>query len=88
MAVVRCRKRGAFHIDPALHWAGPETFAEDIGSVDAVTMIQSNFTIGGPGNLELVATIDSSHLPEQNLRHEANRWPKRICHFKRPRNFS
>jgi hypothetical protein len=43
------------NIDPALPWAGPETFGEDLGPVDTVTMIQSNFTTGGPGNLELVA---------------------------------
>jgi hypothetical protein len=43
------------NIDPTLPWAGPETFGTNVGSFDAVTMIQSNFTTGGPGNLEVVA---------------------------------
>jgi hypothetical protein len=43
------------NIDPALPWAGPETFGINVGSFDAVTMIQSNFTAGGPGNLEVIA---------------------------------
>ena len=41
--------------DPALPWFGPETFGIDVGLFDAVTMIQSNFTTGGPGNLEVIA---------------------------------
>jgi hypothetical protein len=41
--------------DPALPWSGPETFGTEVGPFDVVTMIQSNFTMGGPGNLELVA---------------------------------
>jgi hypothetical protein len=43
------------NIDPALPWYGPETFGIDVGLFDAVTMIQSNFTMGGPGNLEVIA---------------------------------
>ena len=35
---------------------GPEEYAQELGAVDAVTMIQSNFTAGsGVGNLEVVA---------------------------------
>ncbi|MEV7177302.1 hypothetical protein [Kitasatospora sp. NPDC093679] len=39
--------------DPAMPWSAPFTFAQDLGQVDALTMIQSNF--GSPGNLELIA---------------------------------
>ena len=39
--------------DPALPWAGPFPFAQHAGTIDAITMIQSNF--GSPGNLELIA---------------------------------
>lgn len=39
-----------------LWWYGPEEYAQELGAVDAVTMIQSNFTAGsGVGNLEVVA---------------------------------
>ncbi|MFF4173779.1 hypothetical protein [Streptomyces sp. NPDC001744] len=34
-------------------WSAPFTFAQNVGRVDAITMIQSNF--GSPGNLELIA---------------------------------
>lgn len=34
-------------------WSAPFTFAQGVGRVDAITMIQSNF--GSPGNLELIA---------------------------------
>ncbi|MFI0515782.1 hypothetical protein ACH3Y9_40370 [Streptomyces sp. WSLK1-5] len=34
-------------------WSAPFTFAQELGHVDAITMIQSNF--GSPGNLELIA---------------------------------
>jgi len=43
--------------DPHLHWYGPFMFAMNIGKVDAVSLIQSNF--GEKGNLELVAQIDN-----------------------------
>jgi hypothetical protein len=43
------------NVDPALPWYGPEVFGTDVGTFDAVTMIQSNFSAGGPGNLEVVA---------------------------------
>ncbi|WOI59952.1 hypothetical protein [Streptomyces fradiae] len=36
-----------------LPWSAPFTFAQNVGRVDAITMIQSNF--GSPGNLELIA---------------------------------
>jgi len=39
--------------DPNLPWYGPNIFAQDVGNIDAVSLIQSNF--GTPGNLELVA---------------------------------
>lgn len=42
--------------DPALPWYGPYLFGARLGKVDAVTLIQSNF---GPGNLELIARVDS-----------------------------
>jgi hypothetical protein len=38
-----------------LPWQGPIFFAQEVGQVDAVTMIQSNY--GHVGNLELVARI-------------------------------
>jgi len=42
--------------DPRLPWFGPTVFATELGQVDAVTMIQSNFSSGGKiGNLEVVA---------------------------------
>jgi hypothetical protein len=42
--------------DPHLHWYGPFMFGMNMGSVDGVSLIQSNF--GEPGHLELVAQID------------------------------
>lgn len=39
--------------DPNLLWAGTIRFADTLGAVDSLTMIQSNF--GSPGNLELIA---------------------------------
>jgi hypothetical protein len=45
--------------DTHLHWYGPFMFAMNIGKVDAVSLIQSDF--GEKGNLELIAQIDD-HL--------------------------
>lgn len=42
--------------DPHLHWYGPFMFGMNIGNVDAVSLIQSNFE--EPGHLELVAQAD------------------------------
>ncbi|MFJ5921682.1 hypothetical protein ACIQF6_03625 [Kitasatospora sp. NPDC092948] len=45
---------------PHRPWSPPHTFAQDLGRVDAITMIQSNYDT--PGNLELVARVrDSLH---------------------------
>ncbi len=41
--------------DAHLHWYGPFMFGMNIGKVDAVSLIQSNW--GDPGHLELVAQI-------------------------------
>lgn len=41
--------------DPFMPWYGPYPFGGQLGAVDAVTMIQSNF--GDPGNLEVVARV-------------------------------
>ena len=38
--------------DPAMPWNGPYPFGQSLGSVEAVTLIQSNYD--SPGNLELV----------------------------------
>jgi hypothetical protein len=53
--------------DPTLPWSGPFTFATDQGNVDAVSLIQSNFSsqLGaegtqGPGNLAVVARIGNT----------------------------
>src|SRR5262249_50621451 len=50
--------------DPGLPWNGPFTFATDQGIVNAVSLIQSNFStqfvntgVQGPGNLAVVANI-------------------------------
>jgi hypothetical protein len=40
---------------PGVPWQGPTIFGTDLGQVDAVTMIQSNF--GSPGNLEVIARV-------------------------------
>jgi len=41
--------------DPSLPWSALIPFGQNLGQVDAVTMIQSNF--GSPGNLELIARV-------------------------------
>jgi hypothetical protein len=50
--------------DPNLPWSGPVTFAKDQGLVDAVSLIQSNFStqfvntgVQGPGNLAVAARV-------------------------------
>lgn len=44
-------------------WFGPETFAQNVGTPDALSMIQSNFTTGpNIGNLELVALFQGGLL--------------------------
>jgi hypothetical protein len=42
--------------DAHLHWYGPFMFGMNMGKVDAVSLIQSNW--GDPGHLELVAQAD------------------------------
>ncbi|MEN3275392.1 MAG: hypothetical protein V7631_1182 [Massilia sp.] len=42
--------------NPELPWAFPLPFGQTAGSVEAITMIQSNF--GSPGNLELISRVD------------------------------
>ncbi len=42
--------------DEHLHWYGPFMFGMNLGKVDAVSLIQSNW--GDPGHLELVAQAD------------------------------
>jgi hypothetical protein len=41
--------------NPSLPWSAPVRFGQALGTVDEVTMIQSNF--GSPGNLELIARV-------------------------------
>jgi len=43
-------------------WFGPEEFGGDVGRFDTISMIQSNFTTGGPGNLELAALFQGTML--------------------------
>jgi len=40
---------------PAFPWRGPTVFGAELGHVDAISLIQSNF--GFPGNLEVVARV-------------------------------
>ena len=48
--------------DPSLPWSGPVVFGADLGIVDAVSVIQSNFTSSGtgPGNLVVVARVGNN----------------------------
>jgi hypothetical protein len=55
--------------DPSLPWSGPVTFATDQGLVDAVSLIQSNFStqfanteVQGPGNLAVAARVGDNLL--------------------------
>jgi hypothetical protein len=41
----------------ALPWVGPTVFGTDLGQIDAVALIQSNFGTPGIGNLEIAARI-------------------------------
>ncbi|MEO6845328.1 MAG: hypothetical protein ABI184_09150 [Ginsengibacter sp.] len=41
--------------DPQLPWSAPFVFAQNLGNVDAVTMIQSNY--GNPGDMEVVVRV-------------------------------
>lgn len=44
------------NVDPATPWYGPSIFGVELGLVDAVALIQSNYTVGANiGNLEVVA---------------------------------
>jgi uncharacterized membrane protein len=44
------------NVDPLTPWYGPNLFGAELGRVDAVTLIQSNYTVGANiGNLEVVA---------------------------------
>ena len=46
--------------DPNRPWSGVFRFGQEVGRVDAITLIQSNF---GPGNLELIARVgDQLHF--------------------------
>jgi len=67
--VVPLRTGGMGHFfrnndDPSLPWSGPVAFATDQGQVDAVSLIQSNFTSSGtgPGNLAVVARVGNNLL--------------------------
>jgi hypothetical protein len=55
--------------DPNLPWSGPIVFAKDQGTVDAVSLIQSNFStkfvqtgVQGPGNLAVAARVGKDLL--------------------------
>jgi hypothetical protein len=55
--------------DPNLPWSGPVVFATDQGIVNAVSLIQSNFStefvntgVQGPGNLAVVANVGGNLL--------------------------
>jgi hypothetical protein len=44
--------------NPAFPWSAPTPFGQNSGTVDAVTMIESNF--GSPGNLEVIGRVGSA----------------------------
>ena len=46
--------------DPAMPWYGPVSFAGNIGNIDAVALLESNF--GTPGNLEVVVRSGTNLL--------------------------
>jgi hypothetical protein len=50
--------------DPALPWLHGDVFAKNLGKVDAVALIQSNFGQPQPGHLEVIARVgdDLIHL--------------------------
>lgn len=49
------------NVDPEAPWFGPTVFATELGQVDAVALIQSNYTTGPDvGNLEVVARCGGS----------------------------
>ncbi|MGH3682584.1 MAG: hypothetical protein ACRDT2_20320, partial [Natronosporangium sp.] len=51
--------------DPNMPWSEPFHFAQQLGKVDGLTMIQSNY--GDPGNLEMIARAgDSLHFLWRN----------------------
>jgi uncharacterized membrane protein len=72
--VVPLRSGGIGHFfrnndDPNLPWSEPVAFATDQGAVNAVSLIQSNFSSSasaglgqGPGNLAVVATVGNNLL--------------------------
>src|SRR5262249_30497641 len=45
--------------DASLPWSGPTVFGTELGNVDAVNLIRSNFSAAenGPGNLAVVARV-------------------------------
>ncbi|HEU5001974.1 MAG TPA: hypothetical protein VFW71_04265 [Actinomycetota bacterium] len=58
--VAPARNGGIVHVwrnndDPAMPWSAPTVFGTDLGQVDAVSVIQSNY--GDLGNLEVVAKV-------------------------------
>ena len=46
--------------DPALLWVGPNVFATELGQVDAVALVHSNY--GVPGNLDLIVRVGDQLL--------------------------
>ena len=48
--------------DPSLPWSGPTVFGTELGAVDAVSLIQSNFSAAGngPGNLAVLARVGNA----------------------------